>query len=74
MGSINTDIQYRTFIDEVSPTVIYVGYSEEGVPEDEYSWIIYKIETVGTVIKQLTVDGKLLPKSRWDLRATYTYS
>lgn len=73
MASINQDLQYRVFVDEVSPTLIYVGYSERGTEETALAWVIYKIETTGTVTKQLTVDGLLLAKSRWDLRATYTY-
>lgn len=74
MGSIFQDIQYRQFIDEVSPTLVYIGYSEEGTSESEGSWIIYRIQTTGTVTKQETPNGDLKPIYRWDLRATYSYS
>lgn len=73
MGTIQQDLNYRCFVDEVSSALIYVGYSEEGTPEDSNGWVLYKLETTGTVTKQLTVDGLLNPTSRWDLRATYTY-
>ncbi len=60
-------------IDEVSDTVTYVGYAATGMTSADSSWMIKKIEVIGTETIVTWAGGGIDPTLVWDDRLTYTY-
>ena len=68
----------QQIIDEVSPTLTYVGFTKVGALVSEAKWQIQKIETIGsiTTISLPLINGEASANFFfvWNNRASYTYS
>lgn len=65
---------FPTRVDEVTTTLVYVGYVQNlGVEETLQKWKIKKIEKVGTVWEIKWADGDELYDNIWDNRAALNY-
>ncbi len=62
-----------TRIDEVSPTVTYIGEAPTGASPSSPIWRISRIEVTGTETKIQYANGNTSWNSKWDDRATLTY-
>ncbi len=62
------------YIDDVSATVSYYGFSAPGTPTSYPYWRIMKKETVSTVTSYLYANGTLNYSAIWDDRASLSYS
>lgn len=62
------------FVDEVSATEKYYGWSPMGTSEDAEGWRIMKETKDGNVTKREYAQGTMDFISAWSERATYNYS
>lgn len=65
--------EYTTRVDEVSPTVIYLGKAAPGSSVTAPVWQVKKIEIIGTELIITYPDGVDTFNSVWNSRASYTY-
>ncbi len=65
---------YPTKIDELSATLVYVGYAQNlGIDPASALWKIKKIEKTGTVWEIKWADGNELYDNIWDNRFSIDY-
>lgn len=66
---------YKTIVDEVSATVMYVGYAQPGSSTAAAVWKIQKfVFGSGDDMDKLHADGNKNFDKVWDDRLTYSYS
>lgn len=61
-------------IDEVSPTLTYVGEAPIGATSSMAVWRIFRIQVTGTETKIQYAGGNTAWNSVWDDRASLTYT
>jgi len=71
---LTSDVNYTTYIDEVSSSVTYIGKAIPGSSESSAVWQIQNIETAGALVKFLWADGNKNFYNIWSLRASLNYS
>ena len=64
---------YTLRLDEVSPTLSYLGKTFPGGAETDPVWQIKRLETVGTVLAITYPAGENNFNQVWANRTTYTY-
>ena len=67
-------IPQKIFVDTVSSSEQYIGYTKPGTAEDAPLWRIVKITVSGSVKKTEFAGGEDTFVNRWDQRVTLSYS
>ena len=65
--------EYPTRIDEVTDSLIYMGWAELGSDDDDPRWKIRRIQQVGNVWQQKYVGGEEVYRHRWTERSILSY-
>jgi len=65
---------YATRIDEVSPTVTYVGKASPGTGISVFNWQIQRLTDTGTGLTVEWADGDDQFDNQWASRVSYSYS
>lgn len=74
MSKLALPIRASLRLDEVSPTLIYVGEAAFNQPENLPVWRIKRLQTTGTVLKMEWANGNDSFENVWSDRTTLTYS
>lgn len=69
-----TEYMPKPIIDEVSPTVTYIGFAHFGAKMSEPLWRIERVTIAGTVTIIEYGDNSMEFNSVWDNRLTINYS
>ena len=67
-------VPQKIYIDEVSDTETYIGWTKSGLTTSEAYWRIAKVSTTGTVTSIEYADGDDLFNNIWDNRVSLSYS
>jgi hypothetical protein len=73
-SSSSVSTNYKILLDEVSDSILYVGYALPGTATSAETWRIKKVLTSGAITTISYANGSDSLTNSWDLRATYTYS
>jgi hypothetical protein len=65
--------EYPTRVDEVTDSLIYLGWAELGATVDDPRWKIRRIQQVGSVWEQKYAGGEEVYRFRWDQRSMLNY-
>ncbi len=69
-----TETEYKTYIDEISKTLSYIGYALPGTATSSASWKILKLEVISNDTFKTFANGVSTFTNIWDNRLSYTYS